>query len=32
MLEPIQGEGGVHVASREYLKAVRERARNAIFS
>lgn len=24
MLEPIQGEGGVHVASREYLKAVRE--------
>jgi len=24
MLEPIQGEGGVHVVSREYLKAVRE--------
>ena len=24
MLEPIQGEGGVHVASRDYLKAVRE--------
>ena len=24
MLEPIQGEGGVHVADREYLKAVRE--------
>jgi acetylornithine/N-succinyldiaminopimelate aminotransferase len=24
MLEPIQGEGGVHVASREYLKAVRD--------
>jgi acetylornithine/N-succinyldiaminopimelate aminotransferase len=24
MLEPIQGEGGVHVAGREYLKAVRE--------
>jgi acetylornithine/N-succinyldiaminopimelate aminotransferase len=23
MLEPIQGEGGVHVASRDYLKAVR---------
>jgi acetylornithine aminotransferase len=24
LLEPIQGEGGVHVASREYLKGVRE--------
>lgn len=24
MLEPIQGEGGVHVADRDYLKAVRE--------
>ena len=24
MLEPIQGEGGVHVASHEYLKAVRD--------
>ncbi|HKR79099.1 MAG TPA: acetylornithine transaminase [Nitrospira sp.] len=24
MLEPIQGEGGVHVASGDYLKAVRE--------
>ena len=24
MLEPIQGEGGVHVASREYLAAVRD--------
>jgi acetylornithine/N-succinyldiaminopimelate aminotransferase len=24
ILEPIQGEGGVHVASREYLKGVRE--------
>ena len=24
MLEPIQGEGGVHVASREYLKAIRD--------
>jgi acetylornithine aminotransferase len=24
MLEPIQGEGGVHVADREYLKTVRE--------
>ena len=24
MLEPVQGEGGVHVADREYLKAVRE--------
>src|SRR5262245_66682060 len=24
MLEPIQGEGGVYVADREYLKAVRE--------
>jgi acetylornithine aminotransferase len=24
MLEPIQGEGGVHVADREYLKAVRD--------
>src|SRR5262245_21113922 len=24
LLEPIQGEGGVHVADREYLKAVRE--------
>ena len=24
MLEPIQGEGGVHVASGEYLKAVRD--------
>jgi acetylornithine/N-succinyldiaminopimelate aminotransferase len=24
MLEPIQGEGGVYVASREYLKAVRD--------
>ena len=24
MLEPIQGEGGVHVASRDYLKAVRD--------
>lgn len=24
MLEPIQGEGGVHVVSRDYLKAVRE--------
>ena len=24
MLEPIQGEGGVHVASRDYLTAVRE--------
>lgn len=24
MLEPIQGEGGVHVADREYLRAVRE--------
>src|SRR6476661_3375824 len=24
MLEPIQGEGGVHVAAPEYLKAVRE--------
>jgi acetylornithine aminotransferase len=24
MLEPIQGEGGVHVADREYLKAVRQ--------
>jgi acetylornithine/N-succinyldiaminopimelate aminotransferase len=24
MLEPIQGEGGVHVASRDYLRAVRE--------
>ena len=24
MLEPIQGEGGVHVGSRDYLKAIRE--------
>jgi acetylornithine/N-succinyldiaminopimelate aminotransferase len=24
MLEPIQGEGGVHIADRDYLKAVRE--------
>ncbi|WP_456419696.1 acetylornithine/succinylornithine family transaminase [Methanocaldococcus infernus] len=24
MLEPIQGEGGIHVAEKEYLKAVRE--------
>lgn len=24
MLEPIQGEGGIHVASKEYLQAVRE--------
>jgi acetylornithine aminotransferase len=24
MLEPIQGEGGVHVAARDYLKAVRD--------
>ena len=24
MLEPIQGEGGVHVANRDYLRAVRE--------
>lgn len=24
MLEPIQGEGGVHVASRDYLQAVRD--------
>jgi acetylornithine/N-succinyldiaminopimelate aminotransferase len=24
MLEPIQGEGGVHVADRDYLKAVRD--------
>ena len=24
MLEPIQGEGGVHVVSRDYLKAIRE--------
>ncbi|HJT19444.1 MAG TPA: acetylornithine transaminase [Nitrospira sp.] len=24
MLEPIQGEGGVHVADREYLRAVRD--------
>jgi acetylornithine aminotransferase len=24
LLEPIQGEGGVHVASRDYLKAVRD--------
>jgi len=24
MVEPVQGEGGVHVADREYLKAIRE--------
>jgi acetylornithine/N-succinyldiaminopimelate aminotransferase len=27
MLEPIQGEGGVHVADRDYLRAVRELCR-----
>lgn len=27
MLEPIQGEGGVHVADREYLKNIRELCR-----
>lgn len=24
MLEPVQGEGGIHIASKEYLQAVRE--------